>query len=354
MPAKGVLLIILTTCSVILNSAVLTSLYRKRNVIPPYMFLVMNLAVSDLFLALLGCTLRGPGLVVSNENPTSTIRTVCKVTMFLYHPVIVSINNMVLLLTFDRFLAITRPLKHKIVSSCRFVKRAVVVSWLISCLLIVINLIGVYLQAPEVDWYDPHFQRCSLTTTFTGQIVHIFNYFFFLVVPSTLSVFFYAKIVITVRRRRSLIVSNRHCNGPNSCSRPTRAVSTKSFLTISIILLLYYISYLPSLILRDIPAGIDVICSRYFNFNSYEFPSAVTSATSIAFYISTFTDPIVYGIRSPYIFKGLKKGDLLRRLAEKTSTAGVNGLADVSNHDMLKLSVVRRSPQPLYIPAKKS
>ena len=332
MPAKGCILIVLTTCSVLLNSAVLTSLFRKRGAIPPYMLLVMNLAVSDLCLALLGCSLRGPGMVVSHfyERSPFILQTVCKVAMFLYHPIIVSVNNMVLLLTFDRFLAITRPLKHKIVSSWKFVKRAIVVSWMISSLIIAINFLGVYLEDPDETWYDPQFQRCSLTKTFTGQIVHTINYFFFLVVPSTFSIIFYAGIVITLRKRRSLRLATSR--GTETLSPPAGTVSPKSFLTISIILLLYYASYLPSLILRDIPALIDLICSHFYDSRFYEFPSSVTTATSLTFYISTFTDPIVYGIRSPYIFQGLKKNErsFLRRFAEKTSTAGNNGMVEGS------------------------
>ena len=353
MPVKGVFLITLTTSAVLLNTAVLISLFRKRRVIPPYMILVMNLAVSDLCLALLGCSLRGPGMVIHHldSDSTFTMHSVCKVAMFLYHPVIVSINNMVLLLTFDRFLAITRPLKHKIVSSWKFVKRAILVSWLISGLIIAINIVGVYLQAPEEDWYDHHFQRCSLTKTFTGQIVHVFNYSFFMVIPSTFSIFFYTNIVLTLRKRRSLRIRTTRCR--DACSRPSGSVSPKSFITISIILLLYYMSYLPSLILRDIPAMVDLISTHVYNFRTYEFPSSITSATSITFYLSTFTDPIVYGIRSPYIFRGLKKREkfFLRKFAEKTSTAAnlhnQNGFAEASSHDVLKVhGISRLTPAP--------
>ena len=209
------------------------------------------------------------------------------------------------------------------------------VSWFV-CLgvILIVYLVTVYVapSPPDNSWYDPQFQRCSLTKTTEGKIVHITIYFLFLVIPSFFTLFFYGGIVVTLRNRCSI----RAKRSSPSSTRDSRVVSTKSFVTISVILLLYYMSYFPALILRDIPALISIISRELNGSETYEFPPYITTATSLTFYISTFTDPIIYGIRSPYIFTGLKRSDrfCLKRFIERT-TASIGpgdktGLADKS------------------------
>ena len=285
----------MTTFSVIFNAAVIKTLISKRSFIPPYMLLVLNLAFSDFSLALLGCTLRGPGLLVPIFYETSAaLMFLCKVAMFLYFPLIVSINNTILLLTFDRYLAISRPLKHKVVCTRKFMITAIIVSWVICCAIVLFCELTVYFGYDNANWYDSQFKRCSLTFTKRGKITHYATYAFFLILPSFLPLFFYGKIISTIRNKMPLSALTKKNAKP--------LITRKSFLTISIILLVYYISYLPSLILRDIPNIVHMIDPTAFRF-----PAEITSTSSIAFYISTFTDPIVYGLRSPYLFQYLKK-----------------------------------------------
>ena len=80
-------------------------------------------------------------------------------------------------------------------------------------------------------------------------------------------------------------------------------IKNKSFLTITIILVIYYLTLLPSFTLRDLPMIISLSLDRIV----LNFPPSVTVLTSVAFYFSTLMDPIVYGVRSPHIFKTLKQ-----------------------------------------------
>ena len=132
--------------------------------------------------------------------------------------------------------------------------------------------------------YDEKFGRCSITSKESGKTAHFIMRMLFLVIPSFLTLGLYGCIIRSLTHHRQRNMAN------------TVKFNRTSFLTISILLLLYYISYLPSLVLRDLPA----------RFGRTWLSKELSIATSLMFYISTITDPIVYAIRSPHIFHRLK------------------------------------------------
>jgi hypothetical protein len=160
------------------------------------------------------------------------------------------------------------------------------------------------------DLHDSRFGRCSFTSTGGGKIMHFCMYFVLLVVPSLLTLFFYGQIVNALLGYKKSLKSRRPFARKNSrifIQHELRyvgsTIKTKSFLTISIILIFYYLTLIPSFILRDLPMILSLILGRNF----LQLPSSVTVLSSVAFYFSTLIDPIVYGLRSPHIFKTIKQ-----------------------------------------------
>ena len=300
---NGFILLFMTGSAIILNCCCIASLAKNRHRLPPYMFLVLNLSISDVIFAILGFAIRSPGLIILGFYELAPpMLYVCVTAMFIYFPIIVSINTMILFLTFDRFLAIVLPLRHKNIATFKTVKRAIIFTWLFCGLMLaaypMIVLIDSHVDLSE--WYLRAYGRCSFSRTERGFVLYLTGRILFLILPSFITLVFYILMLITLRRRD--IKSKRQIKKNNETTHRLSLVPKKSVLTISIILFLYFITYLPSVFLRDIPA----IITQYSD-HTVKFSDTVTSATSIAFYVSALTDPIVYIIRSRYIFITAKK-----------------------------------------------
>ena len=307
---QGIFLASITGLAILLNLSVIISLLCNLKTLPPYMLLVLNLAISDISFAIVGFSIRSPGLYFHNfykQNRVSVF--LCKSTMFFYLPILVCINSTVLLLTYDRRCAIRTPLHRGLLRSKRRVYKAAALSWFLTLTVWSILIASVILGVAG-DLYDARFGRCSLTSTNGGKILHFCMYFVFLMVPSMLTLFFYGQIVHTLLGYRRDVRSIRPFTRQSSrvfTNQELRHVEprikTKSFLTITIILIFYYLTLLPSFLLRDLP----MIISLSLGYNILNLPPSVTVLASVAFYFSTLIDPIVYGVRSPHIFKTVKQ-----------------------------------------------
>ena len=307
---QGIFLASITGLAILLNISVILSLLTNLKTLPPYMLLVLNLAVSDISFAIVGFSIRAPGMYYHNfysQNRATVF--LCKSTMFFYLPILISINLTILLLTYDRKCAIKTPLHRGLLRTKRRVYKAVAMSWFIS-LSVWSLLVASVVMGLAGDLFDSRFGRCSLTSTDGGRILHFCTYFFLLMVPSFFTLFLYGQIVHTllgyknnVRSRRTFSRQNSRVFVQQELRHVGSKIKTKSFLTITIILVFYYLTLLPSFVLRDLPMILSLILGRKI----MNLPPAVTVFTSVAFYLSTLTDPIVYGIRSPHIFKTVKQ-----------------------------------------------
>ena len=119
----------------------------------------------------------------------------------------------------------------------------------------------------------------------------------FVILPSFACLALYAGIAVLLYRSKR----RKNKNG----------VSRHTFITISLLLGLFYLSHWPSTLLRDLP--------RLFNAN-LPLPTKLTIAMSVFYYLNGITDPIVYGYRSKYLFTRCKRRSGARR--SKTHQTG--------------------------------
>lgn len=364
----GLTLLTITGCALLLNVSVITSLFANIRTLPPYMFLVLNLAVSDLVFAIVGFSIRAPGLIYDNfyrQNPFTVF--ICKSAMFFYLPVLVSINTSVLLLTYDRRCAIMSPLRRGMLRSKRRVFKAIALSWFLTLAVWSILVGSVASGIPgNSSSFDVKFGRCSLTFTTGGKVLHFCMYFVFLTLPALCTLLFYGQIVRCLWGYKQEVMSRKSFTRRHSrvfvlqeLKHVGSKITPKSFFTITIILVFYYLTLFPSFFLRDLPMILSVILDR----KVLSLPPTVTILTSVAFYISTLVDPIVYGIRSPHIFKTIKlmiwyvKQDDVSNFENRLecrlgSVASLTSIRSVASHSRARLCSIEQgvmTPSPITL-----
>ena len=130
--------------------------------------------------------------------------------------------------------------------------------------------------------YDEDMSRCSMTSTRTGKVADMILQTIFVILPSFTCLGLYIGIVVILARNKK---KNRG------------GVTKHAFVTITILLALFYISHWPSVLLRDIPRILQT---------SVKLPKSLNIATSVFYYLNGLTDPIIYGYRSKYLFTRAK------------------------------------------------
>ena len=121
-----------------------------------------------------------------------------------------------------------------------------------------------------------------MTSTKTGKVAHMILQTIFVIMPSFTCLGLYIGIVVILARNKK---KNRG------------GVTNHAFITITILLALFYISHWPSVLLRDIPRLLQT---------SVKLPTSLNIATSVFYYLNGLTDPIIYGYRSKYLFTRAK------------------------------------------------
>lgn len=121
-----------------------------------------------------------------------------------------------------------------------------------------------------------------MTSTPKGRIAHMILQTIFVVIPSFTCLGLYIGMVIILRKNKR---------------KDRGGVTNHAFVTISILLALFYLSHWPSVLLRDIPRLLQT---------KIELPTALNIATSVFYYLNGLTDPIIYGFRSKFLFRDLK------------------------------------------------
>lgn len=136
---------------------------------------------------------------------------------------------------------------------------------------------------PGTSQYDPKMSRCSLTSTAQGKVAHMILQTIFVIIPSFTCLALYLGIVVILSKNKK---------------KDRGGVTKHAFITITILLALFYISHWPSVLLRDLPRLLQT---------SIKLPTSLNIATSVFYYLNGLTDPVIYGYRSKYLFRRAKR-----------------------------------------------
>lgn len=93
-------------------------------------------------------------------------------------------------------------------------------------------------------------------------------------------------------------------------------ITNHAFITITILLALFYISHWPSVLLRDLPRLLQT---------KIKLPTSLNIATSVFYYLNGLTDPVIYGYRSKYLFASTKKRIGITLTRNSATAAGGTG-----------------------------
>ena len=105
----------------------------------------------------------------------------------------------------------------------------------------------------------------------------------FVIIPSFTCLALYLGIVVILNKNKK---------------KDRGGVTNHAFITITILLALFYISHWPSVLLRDLPRLLQT---------KVKLPTSLNIATSVFYYLNGLTDPVIYGYRSKYLFTRAKR-----------------------------------------------
>ncbi|XP_063689423.1 uncharacterized protein LOC134822339 isoform X2 [Bolinopsis microptera] len=252
-------------------------------------------------------------------------RVLCILFFYAVYPII-SVNfNTYILLVFNQFMVISRPLQYGSQDNSQKRKKKILLA-IAGTWGVALGYLGIYILLVHTGVgtaeFDPDMSRCALTSTEKGKVTHMILQTIFIIVPSFTCLGLYLGIVfILVKNKRKQI----------------GGVTNHAFITITTLLALFYISHWPSLLLRDIPRLLQT---------KMKLPTSLNIATSVFYYLNGLTDPVIYGYRSKYLFTRVKTQIGLS--FSRHSTVGVSYPTKVQSPEAsLQRSDVERSNQEI-------
>ena len=303
---SGYIVMTSSSLALLMNSYILVIFVYYHHKVKPYMGFVINLAMSDLCLAIYGVSIRGPGMLwkdfftQSDFHMGLCLATAPYVTNIMAYASSVAVS----LITYDRWYAICYPIQHRCAITKGKVLLILLTIWIIYSLWIsmmtLLTNMGVL-----VNTFHTAFGRCAFTTTRKGETAIFVSYCLFFVVPFMVTVCLYIGILYTMTKTTS-----RTLGKDDSGSRQ------KAFIFISLLLVLFFISWFPHFV------------SSAVTYSGGKVPFGIKLGFFVLFYTNLFTDPFIYALNCPLVRSPIK--NTLKRVNTKVSPLISSKIASAS------------------------
>ncbi|KAM7379995.1 hypothetical protein PAMP_003325 [Pampus punctatissimus] len=181
--------------TVALNLLVIISISHFRQLHTPTNLLLLSLAVSDL---LVGVVMM-PGILVTQTTCWLISDIMCLISNFVAFVINASSVSTMMLISFDRYMAICEPLHYTSKITVRKIKICVCLCWLYSVLFAIFNVKN---DLTQLGRYDPCQGQCPSVTDYITGVVDIVLAF---IAPVTFITIVYMRVfVVAVSQARAM------------------------------------------------------------------------------------------------------------------------------------------------------
>ena len=275
-----IILVLMIATAVFGNAVVCYIVYQKPAMRSSINLLLANLALVDVLIAFL-CML--PSFVTLAAHDWIFGKVFCKVNGFCFSFLITESTYILLAISWDRYLIIVRreetltPYKAKVVIG---------ITWMISFLLSV---------PPTVGWGKYDYKEGHIICTLNDAAFSYSLVFCILtiIIPMIVMAYVYYRILCTVRKNSTKVVNHPPVSGVETRVHKRGKMNidysfkTRAFLTILILFICYFVSFLPYLVAR-----LDAVTGRHLATTCF-----VEVVLILVCYLNSVVNPLVYYAR---------------------------------------------------------
>ncbi|XP_017291733.1 trace amine-associated receptor 13c-like [Kryptolebias marmoratus] len=285
--SKTVLLNIVLFCisliTVVLNMLIIIAITHFRKLHTSTNILLLSLAVSDFLVGLLLM----PGEILRNTTCWFFGDFTCSLYSYLVSQIVSGSIGSIILISFDRYVAICHPLHYSTRITLARVKRSVCLCWLGAAFYSIFYMRDELIQP---DRSNSCFGECTITISYiTGIIDLILNFIF----PVTVIVVLYMRVfVVAVSQARAMRSHVTAVTLNHSVTLTTKKSELKAARTLGVLIIVYLICFCP-----------------YYGYSLIEVNVTSTTYASFLiflFYFNSCLNPVIYALFYPWFRKAIK------------------------------------------------
>lgn len=217
---------------------------------------------------------------------------ICQIAPFIYNTLAFASSTAVVFITYDRWFAITCPMRHRCRITWHHVSCMVALSWGVLAVFVLLAIVLTHYGYLGKE-YSQSMARCGFTSIKIGEILVLVFYTVFFVLPFCVTLYFYSCIMwFMVKHYRNPLHTG--------LSGHSRRNNVRTFAFISLLIVLFFTSWFPNYVVSVL------------SYIGVSIPLSVKLFCFVLFYTNLFTDPLVYACNCPLIRSSFNMSSVVR------------------------------------------